>query len=78
MPVSGKRTQSALIEATPKRLLAHLFTFKNALRLPIIIWQSLFFIAPLIFMVAMSFFIVRNYRMTEAFDMKNWLKMMGM
>lgn len=77
MPVSGKRTQSALVETTPKRLLSHLLTFKNALRLPIIIWQALFFIAPLIFMVAMSFFIVRNYRMTEAFEMKNWLKMMG-
>ena len=25
----------------------------------------------------MSFFIVRNYRMTEAFEMKNWLKMMS-
>ena len=77
MPVSGKRTQSALVENTPKRLLSHLLTFKNALRLPIIIWQALFFIAPLIFMVAMSFFIVRNYRMTEAFEMKNWLKMMS-
>ena len=77
MPVSGKRTQSALVETTPKRLLSHQLTFKNALRLPIIIWQALFFIAPLIFMVAMSFFIVRNYRMTEAFEMKNWLKMMG-
>lgn len=51
--------------------------FKHALRLPIIFWQALFFIAPLIFMVAMSFFIVRNYRMTEAFEMKNWVKMMS-
>ena len=50
---------------------------ENALRFPIIVWQMLFFIAPLIFKVAMSFFIVRNYRMTEAFEMKNWLKMMS-
>ena len=28
-------------------------------------------------MVAMSFFIVRNYRMQEDFVMKNWLKMLG-
>ncbi|MDG1552754.1 MAG: hypothetical protein P8Q87_04425 [Candidatus Poseidonia sp.] len=77
MPVSGKRTQSALFETTSKRLLSRWLTFKNALRLPIIVWQALFFIAPLIFMVAMSFFIVRNYRMTEAFEMKNWLKMMS-
>ncbi len=51
--------------------------FQQVLRLPIVIWQSLFFIAPLFFLVAMSFFIVRNYRMTEAFEMKNWLKMMS-
>ncbi len=51
--------------------------FKLTFRLPIIIWQSLFFIGPLCFMVAMSFFIVRNYRMQEDFVMKNWLKMLG-
>ena len=51
--------------------------FQQVLRLPIVIWQSLFFIAPLFFLVAMSFFIVRNYRMTEAFELKNWLKMMS-
>ena len=51
--------------------------FKHALRLPIVVWQGLFFVAPLFFLVAMSFFIVRNYRMTEAFEMKNWLKMMS-
>ena len=51
--------------------------FKLTFRLPIILWQSLFFIGPLFFMVAMSFFIVRNYRMQEDFVMKNWLKMLG-
>lgn len=51
--------------------------FKLTFRLPIILWQSLFFIGPLCFMVAMSFFIVRNYRMQEAFVTKNWLKMLG-
>jgi spermidine/putrescine transport system permease protein len=51
--------------------------FKNTMRLPIILWQGLFFVAPLSFLVAMSFFIVRNYRMTEAFEMKNWLKMLS-
>ena len=44
-------------------------------RLPVIIWQTLFFVAPLIFMVAMSFFLVKNYRMTEAFEFVNWTKM---
>lgn len=51
--------------------------FKYALRLPMIFWQALFFVAPLIFMIAMSFFTVRNYRMTEDFVLKNWVKMLG-
>ena len=46
-------------------------------RLPVIVWQVLFFVGPLLFMIAMSFFLVKNYRMTEAFEMKNWIKMFG-
>ena len=38
-------------------------------------WQILFFVGPLLFLVAMSFFLVKNYRMVEAFEMKNWVKM---
>ena len=49
--------------------------FALAWRLPIIVWQTLFFLGPLIFMVAMSFFLVKNYRMEEAFELKNWNKM---
>ncbi len=50
--------------------------FAWTLRLPIIIWQVLFFLGPLLFMVAMSFFLVKNYRMEEAFEFKNWDKML--
>ena len=46
-------------------------------RLPIIVWQFLFFVGPLIFMIAMSFFLVKNYRMVEAFELKNWMKMLS-
>jgi spermidine/putrescine transport system permease protein len=45
-------------------------------RLPIIVWQCVFFAGPVLFMVAMSFFLVRNYRMTEAFDFANWERML--
>lgn len=45
-------------------------------RLPIILWQLLFFVGPLLFMVAISFYLVRNYRMTEAFEFVNWQKML--
>lgn len=77
MPVSGASKETAMLEAKPLSWLTRLPLFKYALRLPVVIWQALFFIAPLIFMLAMSFFIVRNYRMTEAFEMKNWFKMMS-
>ena len=77
MPVSGKSLPTEKPETSVSGLFARLDVFKYSLRFPIIIWQALFFVAPLIFMVAMSFFIVRNYRMTEAFVMKNWLKMMS-
>ena len=46
-------------------------------RLPIVVWQGLFFVGPLLFMVAISFFLVRNYRMVEAFDPVNWQRMLG-
>ena len=46
-------------------------------RLPIIIWQGIFFVGPVLFMLAMSFFLVVNYRMTEAFEFVNWTKMLS-
>ena len=46
-----------------------------AWRLPVLVWQTLFFVAPLVFMIAMSFFLVKNYRMVEAFELVNWTKM---
>jgi spermidine/putrescine transport system permease protein len=45
-------------------------------RLPIIVWQGLFFVGPILFMIAMSFFLVKNYRMTEAFEFVNWTRML--
>jgi len=45
-------------------------------RLPIIFWQLIFFVGPVLFMIAMSFFLVKNYRMNEAFEFVNWSRMM--
>jgi spermidine/putrescine transport system permease protein len=44
--------------------------------LPLIVWQGLFFLGPLAFMAAMSFFIVKNYRMEPAFQTANWERML--
>ena len=51
--------------------------FGIAWRIPLVVWQTIFFLGPFIFMIAMSFFLVKNYRMVEAFELVNWLKMMG-
>lgn len=48
-----------------------------AWRLPLIVWQGLFFVGPFLFMIAMSFFVVKNYRMQPAFVIENWVKMLG-
>jgi spermidine/putrescine transport system permease protein/putrescine transport system permease protein len=44
-------------------------------RAPMLAWQVLFFIAPLCFLVVMTFWLVQNYRMVPGFDLVNWTKM---
>ncbi len=46
-------------------------------RAPILIWQAVFFIGPLLFMVALSFWQVENYRPTPAFSLDNWASTVG-
>ncbi|MFN4143349.1 ABC transporter permease [Aestuariivirga sp.] len=46
-------------------------------RLPLLIWQLLFFVVPLGFMFVMSFWVVRNYRMVPDFSLANWEKILG-
>ncbi len=45
-----------------------------AWRTPLIAFQGLFFVGPLLFMFAMSFFLVKNYRMEPALQLGNWTK----
>jgi spermidine/putrescine transport system permease protein len=42
---------------------------------PALIWQSSFFLAPLVLLVAMSFWMVRSYRLTPDFVFRNWERM---
>lgn len=46
-------------------------------RAPLLIWQTLFFVVPLGFMFVMSFWIVKNYRMSPAFVFDNWSKILS-
>lgn len=45
--------------------------------LPLLIWQLLFFAAPLVFLVALSFWTVKNFSMKADFDTVNWVTMYG-
>ncbi|MGV8860451.1 MAG: ABC transporter permease [Pseudomonas sp.] len=49
------------------------FTFA----MPILIWQLIFFIFPLAFLVAISFWTVRNFRMVPTFEWLNWSYMLS-
>jgi spermidine/putrescine transport system permease protein len=51
--------------------------FAYVWRLPLLIWQGVFFVIPLLFMAAMSFWLVKNYRMEPAFVVDNWARMLG-
>ena len=45
-------------------------------RIPLMVWQGLFFVGPLLLMVAMSFWLVQNYRMQPDFNFTNWERML--
>src|SRR5688500_15657981 len=42
--------------------------------LPLAIWQVAFFAAPLLFLVALSFWTVQNYRLTPDLTLANWTR----
>jgi spermidine/putrescine transport system permease protein len=55
----------------PRRFSLYGLTFS----LPLLVWQVVFFVAPLVFLVALSFWTVRNFVMRPDFDTINWVTM---
>ena len=47
------------------------------LSLPLLIWQVLFFVFPLLFLVALSFWTVKNFALRPGFDTVNWTTIYG-
>lgn len=45
--------------------------------LPLLVWQLLFFVFPLLFLVALSFWTVKNFTMRPDFDTVNWVTIYG-
>src|SRR4051794_41107399 len=44
---------------------------------PLALWQGVFFLAPLVFLILMSFWIVRNYQLHADYTTKNWTEMLS-
>ena len=61
----------------PERRRVRFDWYAMAWRLPVVLWQGLFFVIPLAFLVYLSFWLVRNYRMVPGFDAVNWVSMYG-
>ncbi len=51
--------------------------FFAAWALPMPVWLSLFFVAPLVLLVTISFWQVRNFRLQPDFTVDAWLRMLG-
>lgn len=43
---------------------------------PLVVWQGAFFVAPVIFMIVISFWIVSNYQLSPDFTFANWKKIL--
>lgn len=46
--------------------------FPLVLSLPLLLWQLAFFLVPLLFLIAISFWTVRNFQMTPDLNFGNW------
>lgn len=42
---------------------------------PLAVWQLVFFLAPLVFLVVITFWTVKNFRLEPDFDTVNWVRM---
>ncbi|WP_081853121.1 ABC transporter permease [Bosea sp. 117] len=46
------------------------------LSLPVVLWQAVFFAAPLVFLVVVTFWQVRSFRLEPAFVLDNWSRIL--
>jgi len=48
-----------------------------ALGVPVVAWQALFFAAPLVFLIVITFWQVKSFRLEPAFVLDNWSRILG-
>lgn len=44
---------------------------------PVLLWQLVFFAAPMLFLVVVTFWRVRSFRLEPAFSLDNWTRILG-
>lgn len=59
-----------------RKRLSHL-AYSGLWSLPLPIWLALFFLGPIILLVWLSFWDVRNFALTPDFQLENWQKILG-
>ena len=53
------------------------YAFIGAFGGPLALWQGIFFLAPVVFMVVMTLWSVRNYQLSADFTFNNWQAILG-
>jgi spermidine/putrescine transport system permease protein/putrescine transport system permease protein len=77
-PSSAERVTLQADACVPgRRRTLRLPWYRVGFSLPILIWQMIFFVFPLLFLLTISFWQVRNFRMVPAFEWTNWRYMLG-
>lgn len=65
------------VGTTKHEIISKLIPYPHVWRLPLLLWQVAFFVIPLLFMAAMSFWLVRNYKLDPNFVFDNGTRMLG-
>ena len=52
-------------------------TLPALLGVPLLLWQLVFFVGPLLFLVVVTFWKVRAFRLQPAFSLDNWSRILG-
>jgi spermidine/putrescine transport system permease protein len=71
-PFAAAGGERGMFRALPMRRL-----FGGMLGAPILLWQLAFFLGPLLFLVWMTFWRVRNFRLTPDFIFDNWQRLLA-
>jgi len=68
-PAPGRGSYRARYAASPA-------TMPVVLGLPVLLWQLVFFAAPLVFLIVVTFWTVRSFRLEPDFSFENWSRIL--